>query len=116
MLDTISLDDVNAVATDMCAHVLGFGQISADVSAAAQVLVHGADFYDDIYQAFEGVQSHDWRTAGAELGKVLNQLSEWTKGHACTSDYCYVVLGVFEFLGDIQVRLAPARPPHERIS
>ena len=84
------------------AQVLGFGKISAAVGAAAQIVVHGADFYDDVFAAFEGVQSHDWRTAGAELGKVLDQLSEWTKGHACTSDSCYVVLGIFEFLGDIQ--------------
>lgn len=84
------------------AQVLGFGKVSAAVGAAAQILVHGADFYDDVYEAFEGVQSHDWRTAGAELGKVLQQLSEWTSGHACTSDFCYVVLGIFEFLGDIQ--------------
>jgi len=35
------------------------------------------------------------------MGAVLNQLSDWTKGHACTSDICYVVIGVLQFMGDI---------------
>ena len=32
----------------------------------------------------------------------MNQLSNWTSHHACTSDFCYVVLGIFQYLGDIQ--------------
>jgi len=68
----------------------------------AQVLIHGADFYDDLFDAFGAIESHDWRTAGADLGKVMNQLSNWTTHHACTSDYCYVVLGIFQYVGDVQ--------------
>merc|ERR1712232_686398 len=33
---------------------------------------------------------------------VMDQLSQWTKGHACTEPFCYVVIGILEFFGDIQ--------------
>ena len=36
------------------------------------------------------------------LGSVLDTLSEWTKGHSCTNDLCYVVEGVMEYMGDIE--------------
>ena len=42
MLDTISLDDVNAVATDMCAHVLGFGDGGAAGNGAAAAALPSA--------------------------------------------------------------------------
>jgi len=84
------------------AQLLGYGKVAAEAGAAAQVLIHGADFYDDLYDAFAAIESHDYRTAGADLGKVMDQLSQWTAGHACTSDFCYVVLGIFQYLGDIQ--------------
>ena len=46
----------------------------------------------------QAIAAHDYRTAGAQLGKAMNELSTWTSGHACTSDFCYVVLGMFEYL------------------
>jgi len=92
-------DELAFVARE--ARVLGFGQVSI-LNEAAQVLIHGADFYNDLYAAMLAIESHDYRSAGADLGRVMNQLSQWTAGHACTSDFCYVVLGMFEFLGDIQ--------------
>jgi hypothetical protein len=83
------------------AHVLGFGKIKS-LDKAAQILLHGADVYDDLYQALRAIQSKDYRSAGANVGKVMQELSQWTKGHACTSPYCYVAIGMFEFLGDIK--------------
>jgi len=83
------------------AQVLAFGQIKV-LDRAAQILVHGSDFYEELYHAFQALESRDYRSAGVNIGKVLDELSQWTKGHACTSSSCYVVLGMFEFLGDIQ--------------
>jgi len=83
------------------AHVLGFGKV-AIVGEVASILVHGSNVYDDVYQTYQGFAGHDYKSAGAALGKALNELSEWTKGHACQSDFCYVVVGMMQFLGDIQ--------------
>eukprot|EP00937_MAST-01D_sp_MAST-1D-sp2_P006994 g6994.t1 len=83
------------------ANVLGFGNVTG-LDGVIQVLVHGADFYQELYGAVQAIEQHDYRSAGAEMGKVLDDLSQWTKGHACTSDFCYVVIGALQFLGDIQ--------------
>jgi len=83
------------------ANLLGFGNITA-LGDAAQIIIHGADFYEDVYGAFEAFETHDYRTAGTDLGKVMDQLSQWTAGHACTSPVCYVVMGMMQFLGDIE--------------
>jgi hypothetical protein len=83
------------------ANLLGFGNITA-LGDAAQIIIHGADFYEDVYGAFEAFETHDYRTAGTDLGKVMQQLSEWTTGHACTSPICYVVMGMMQYLGDIE--------------
>ena len=40
------------------------------------------------------------------LQKVMDDLAQWTQKHACTSDFCYVVVGAFQFLGDIQGSVA----------
>ncbi|KAL1524207.1 hypothetical protein AB1Y20_019115 [Prymnesium parvum] len=93
-------DELSFVSRE--AQVLGFGKVAADAGAVAQVLVHGADFYNELYDAFVAIEGHDYRSAGADLGKVMNTLSSWTTSHACTSDFCYVVLGIFQFMGDIQ--------------
>jgi len=83
------------------AAILGFANVTA-LSNIATILVHGSDVYDEIFKAFQAFSSHDYRTAGANIGTVMNQLSNWTKGHSCTSDFCYVVTGMMQFLGDIQ--------------
>ena len=33
---------------------------------------------------------------------MMNQLSQWTTGHSCTSPICYVLTGIMQYLGDIQ--------------
>jgi len=83
------------------AAALGFGNITA-LGNAATILVHGSDVYDELFKSFQAFSAHDYRTAGAEIGTVMNQLSNWTKGHSCTSDFCYVVTGMMQFMGDIQ--------------
>ena len=60
------------------AQLLGFGNISI-VDDAVKILVHGADFYDNFYQAVQDMERHDWRSAGSEFGKVINQLAQWTE-------------------------------------
>lgn len=81
------------------ANVLGLGNVSK-IGSIGSIVVHGADFYEDLFATLTAVEDHDWTAAGQNLGTVLNQLSQWTKGHACTSDMCYVVVGVLQFMGD----------------
>ena len=83
------------------ANVLGFGNVTA-LDGIIKVMVHGADFYEDLFAAVQAIENHDYRTAGSEMGKVMNELSQWTKGHACNSNFCYIVIGVMQFMGDIQ--------------
>jgi hypothetical protein len=83
------------------ANVLGYGNVSI-LGEAATVLIHGSDFYEDLYGTFVAFEAHDYRTAGADLGKVMNELSNWTTGHSCTSPVCYVMTGIMQYLGDIQ--------------
>jgi hypothetical protein len=83
------------------ANVLGLGNVSI-VGDIGSIVVHGADFYEQLYSTLQDLETHDWRAAGQDLGSVLDQLSTWTKGHACTSDMCYVVVGVLQFMGDME--------------
>jgi hypothetical protein len=83
------------------ANVLGFGNVTI-LGEAASVIIHGSDFYENLYGAFQAFETHDYRSAGSDLGEVMKQLSEWTTGHSCTSPICYVVTGIMQYLGDIQ--------------
>ena len=83
------------------ANVLGFANVTI-IGEISSIVVHGADFYEALYNSVGDLERYDWRAAGQDLGNVLNQLAEWTKGHACTSPVCYVVVGVLQFLGDIE--------------
>jgi hypothetical protein len=83
------------------ANVLGLGNLSI-LDEAGTLLVHGSDFYHELYAAVEAVAKHDYRTAGEVAGKALNDLSKWTTGHLCTSPVCYVVNGIFQYLADLE--------------
>lgn len=83
------------------ANVLGIANTTV-LSTVGKVLTSGADFYEEIFNTAQALQTHDYREAGAQLRKVLDQMSQWTNKHACTSDACYVVLGVLQYLGDLQ--------------
>jgi len=84
------------------ANVLGLANVTASWGNDMNILVHGADFYQLLYATVQDAEKHDWRAAGGDLQKVMSQTSSWTKKHACDSDFCYVVVGVFQFLGDIK--------------
>jgi len=83
------------------ANVLGLGNVTM-LDGAARVLVHGKDFYEALYHAVLDIEHHDYRSAGSKMAAVMNQLSQWSVGHVCTSDACYVVNGVLQYFGDLQ--------------
>jgi len=83
------------------ANVLGLGNATA-IGKIGKIIIHGNDFYQELEATAQAFMSHDYRTAGTELGKIMNDLSQWTKGHACTSNFCYVVTGIMQFMGDMQ--------------
>merc|ERR1712203_757826 len=94
------------VATELAyieheAQVLGLGNLTV-LDNVAKVIVHGADFYEDLYAAVVAIENKDYRSAGEYLGKVMDQLSKWTTGHLCTSPVCYVVSGVLQYLADME--------------
>jgi len=82
------------------ANVLGLGNLTI-LGDAAQIIVHGADFYEMLYSAIQDMQNHDYRDAGSKLAQVMDQLSKWTTGHLCSSPVCYIVNGVMQFLNDL---------------
>ena len=88
------------------ANLLGYANISSAVGKDMQILLHGVDFYEELYAALKDIEQHDYRGAGGNLQKVMDDLAQWTQKHACTSDFCYVVVGAFQFLGDIQGSVA----------
>jgi hypothetical protein len=83
------------------ANVLGLGNLTI-LGEVSTLLVHGSDFYQELYAAVQAIAKHDYRSAGALAGKVLNDLSQWTTGHLCTSPVCYVVNGIFQYLSDLE--------------
>lgn len=95
------------------ANLLGFANISTAIGKDMQILLHGVDFYEELYAALKDIEQHDYRGAGGNLQKVMDQLSEWTKKHACTSDFCYIVVGAFQFLGDIEGSVATCKNDFE---
>jgi len=65
-------------------------------------IVHGADFYEALDAAVVDIMNHDYRSAGSQMAIVMNDLSEWTTHHLCTSDVCYIVSGVLQYLADLE--------------
>jgi hypothetical protein len=83
------------------ANVLGLANVTV-IKDISQALVHGSDFYEELYAAFNDIMTNDYRSAGLKLAEVLNQLSSWTTGHSCTSPVCYVTNGLMQYLGEVQ--------------
>jgi hypothetical protein len=83
------------------ANVMGLANVTAvagferDVS----ILIHGSEFYSHFFQTLVDFKQHDYRSVGNDLQTVMADLSSWTGKHACESDFCYVVVGVLQFLG-----------------
>ena len=84
------------------ANVLGLANVTQAWGNDMNILVHGADFYQLVYKTVQDAERHDWRSAGGDLHDVMAQLSQWTNKNVCNSDFCYVVVGIVEFLGDLQ--------------
>merc|ERR1712195_322180 len=83
------------------ANVLGFGNVTV-FGELATIMVHGTNVVEDINTAYQHFASHDYRGAGAAIGKLMNDLSNYTTGHSCTNDFCYVVSGILEFFEDAE--------------
>lgn len=83
------------------ANIFGLSNVTA-IGKVASIVIHGADLYPEVFEAFQAFAAHDYRTAGADIGKAMNDLSTWTSGHNCENDFCYFVSGVMLFMGDIQ--------------
>ena len=84
--------------------MLGVANVTtALIGKAVAILVHGADFLPDLAAVATAAQSHDYRAVGVALKKVMDELYQWTQGHACTNNFCYVAIGVLEFMGNVQV-------------
>lgn len=82
-------------------NVMAFANVTGD-HTGLNILIHGADFYKELEATLGAIKHHDYKAAGSDLHDVMNNLNKWTNKHACESDWCYIVLGIFEFMGDMQ--------------
>jgi len=83
------------------ANVLGLGNVTL-LGSLSTIIIHGADFYQDIYDAYLALLDHDYRKLGEDTKTILDALATWTHGHSCTNNFCYVVVGILQFLGEIE--------------
>jgi len=82
------------------AHVFGIGNFTG-AHDMSELLVHGADFYEEVVGALQDFQRGDYRSAAGTFTIIMNKLSQWTKGHLCTSPVCYIVNGIMQYLSDL---------------
>eukprot|EP00933_Yihiella_yeosuensis_P033295 TRINITY_DN2702_c0_g2_i2.p1 TRINITY_DN2702_c0_g2~~TRINITY_DN2702_c0_g2_i2.p1 ORF type:complete len:854 (-),score=217.97 TRINITY_DN2702_c0_g2_i2:36-2597(-) len=78
-------------------NVLGLGNVSG-LEKGVSILVHGRDYWEDIFGAVQAIASHDYTSAGRKIGQVLKDLNTWTRGRLCATPICYVVNGITQFL------------------
>merc|ERR1711871_853480 len=84
-------------------NVMAFANVTADGKhPGLNILIHGVDFYKELESTLTDIKLHDYKAAGSDLHEVMNTLSKWTNKHACESDWCYIVMGIFEFIGDME--------------
>lgn len=81
---------------------MGFGNVTSKINADMAILVHGFDFFADFKKAVEEMKAHDFRSAGETMQTVMDTLYQWSGKHVCTGDHCYIVVGILQFMGDIQ--------------
>jgi hypothetical protein len=82
-------------------NVMGFANVTAN-HEGLNILIHGADFYHELFATLQDIKHHDYHAAGNDLHDVMNNMNKWTHKHSCDSDWCYIVIGMFEFIGDMQ--------------
>merc|ERR1711871_375464 len=84
-------------------NVMAFANITnGEHGSALNILIHGADFYKELSSTLSDIKHHDYKAAGSDLHDVMSNLNKWTNKHACENDWCYIVMGIFEFVGDMQ--------------
>lgn len=54
-----------------------------------------------ITAAWEAFAKQDYKNAGSQLQKAVFNLYQWTSGHLCTSDACYIFSGVLQYFEDL---------------
>jgi len=85
------------------AHTLGLSSVkTAEATGAIEVLVHGVDLVQNLESAMTSFEGKDYSAVGTSLGKVMDQIAQWTQKHSCTSDVCFMVEGVFQFMGVVE--------------
>ena len=80
------------------ANVFGLSNVTAldKAGEAVAILIHGFDFYDNVFDMVTDVEKHDFRAAGKEIQVIMDDLSTWSTGHVCQNTWCYVVEGIME--------------------
>jgi hypothetical protein len=85
------------------ANVMGFANITdSHIANDIRILIHGADFYKELYASLHDMKHHDYHAVGNDLHDVMSSLNSWTTKFSCHSDFCYIVVGAVEFLTDMQ--------------
>eukprot|EP01027_Heterolobosea_sp_BB2_P020520 GEZU01029275.1.p1 GENE.GEZU01029275.1~~GEZU01029275.1.p1 ORF type:complete len:892 (-),score=374.14 GEZU01029275.1:181-2856(-) len=80
------------------AKLLGFHDVSV-IDDAVQIIVAGADLYEDFFDAAQDFSHSDWRGFGQNLGNMILKYEEMrSKTGACTTDICTVVQGIMSAL------------------
>jgi len=83
------------------ANLLGFGNVTI-LQEGAEVLLHGADIYPELADAHKAFLAGDYRTVGAELGRVMKTLAQWTEDYACNDPWCYITTGIMQYIGSFE--------------
>eukprot|EP00929_Paragymnodinium_shiwhaense_P004703 TRINITY_DN10581_c0_g1_i1.p1 TRINITY_DN10581_c0_g1~~TRINITY_DN10581_c0_g1_i1.p1 ORF type:complete len:856 (+),score=251.75 TRINITY_DN10581_c0_g1_i1:97-2664(+) len=80
-------------------NVLGLGNIT-ELDTISKIIVHGADFYEEVYGAWQALVQHDPHAAAQKFKAVLSDLYKWSTGNLCPTSVCYAVNGMMQFLSD----------------
>ena len=80
------------------ANIFGLAKIADKADSTASVVVHGMDFYDELFDLANDIQQHNFRGAGGKMQLVLGQLSAWSGKNMCAGDFCEVVNGIMQAL------------------
>jgi len=99
-VDTCGLTDQIKFVTNE-ALVLGLANFTIGEGKIISAIVHGQDFAQNLGDGFVAVLDGNYRAAGSNFGKAMDDLSTWTTGHLCTADVCYIVNGALQYFSDI---------------
>merc|ERR1712232_870630 len=83
------------------ASVFGLANFTVIGGEIISAIVHGEDLAKNIGDGFVAILDGNYRDAGADFGKAMNVLSDWTTGHLCALPICYIVSGVLQYFTDL---------------